>query len=52
MQTTQWKLSYFRHIVRRKNGNYLEKEPIKGTIPGTRTRGRPRKNFLISNILY
>ena len=30
----------------RKQGNCLEKEIIQGTVPGARTRGRPRMGWL------
>ena len=30
----------------RKHGDCLEKEIMQGTVPGTRTRGRPRKKWM------
>src|ERR1700733_12662109 len=39
------KMSYFGHLMR-KHGDCLEKEIMQGTVPGTRTRGRPRKKWM------
>jgi len=44
----QRKLSHFGHILRR-SGDCLEKEVIQVTIPGSRTRGRPKMAW-INNI--
>jgi len=41
----QRKLSHFGHILRR-SGDCLEKEVIKGTIPGSRTRGRSKTAWI------
>ena len=35
------KLEYYGHTMR-KQGSYLEKEIMQGTMPGARRRGRPR----------
>ena len=44
-QIKKRKLTYFGHLMR-KQGNCLEKEIIQGTVPGARTRGRPRMGWL------
>ena len=44
-QIKRRKLTYFGHLMR-KQGNCLEKEIIQGTVPGARTRGRPRMGWL------
>jgi hypothetical protein len=41
------KLTYFGHLMR-KNGDCLEKEIIQGNVPGTRTRGRPRMDWVVN----
>jgi len=38
---TEMKMAYYGHILRKK-GDYLEKELIQGTTPGSRTQGRPK----------
>ena len=32
--------------ILRKKGDYLEKELIQGTTPGSRTRGRPKMTWI------
>ena len=41
----EMKLAYYGHILRKK-GDYLEKELIQGTTPGSRTRGRPKMTWI------
>src|ERR1043165_8415279 len=41
------KLTYFGHLMG-KNGDCLEKEFIQGNVPGTRTRGRPRMDWVVN----
>jgi len=39
------KLAYYGHIMR-KQGSFLEKEIMQGTMPGARRRGRPRTAWM------
>jgi len=39
------KLAYYDHTMR-KQGNWLEKEIMQGTMPGARRRGRPRTAWM------
>jgi len=39
------KLAYYGHTIR-KQGNCLEKEIMRGTMPGVRRRGRPRTAWI------
>ena len=40
------KPAYYGHIILRKKGDCLEKELIRGTTPGSRTRGRPKMTWI------
>jgi len=39
------KLAYYGHTMR-KQGSFLEKEIMQGTMPGARRRGRPRTAWM------
>ena len=39
------KLAYYGHTMR-KQGSFLEKEIMQGTMPGARRRGRPRMAWM------
>ena len=41
----EMKLTYCGHILRKK-GDWLEKELIQATTPGSRTRGRPKMTWI------
>ena len=40
-----WKLAYYDHSMR-KQGSWLEKEMMQGTMTGARRRGRPRTAWM------
>ena len=50
-KTNEWvlnkarKLAYYGHTMR-KQGSFLEKEIMQGTVPGARRRGRPRTAWM------